>query len=41
MIWIVTLVIIFVVILLYSCVVTGARADRIIKEIMKKSQRKD
>ncbi len=41
MIWIVSFVAVFIVILLYSCVVAGAKADRDLKEIMKKSQRKD
>jgi hypothetical protein len=41
MIWIVASAVIFVVILLYSCVAAGAEADRNLKEIMKKSQRKD
>ena len=41
MVWIISAVIVFMVILLYGCVVSGAEADRNIKEIMKKSRRKE
>lgn len=41
MVWIVTAgVLLFIFVLLYSCVIAGARADRKMNEIMKKVQRK-
>lgn len=41
MVWIAVAGFVFIAVLLYCCLILGSRADRNIKEIMKKPQRKE